>query len=114
MIKLAFTLFALSTFTFSCKSKKDSNSNSSQTEIMANQKDFEITGVVVSIQNGKDGYRAEIKGEDNLTYFATISIPNLGENSAKYKRFEKGDTATVKGELWMLGDERRITVNDLP
>jgi hypothetical protein len=66
------------------------------------------------VEFGKDGYTAKIKADDGGIYFATISIPNPGENSDKYKVFKEGETVSVKGEFWKPGNENRITVRDIP
>ena len=75
-----------------------------------NEDDF-VRGKVVSIENGKDGYTAKIKTEDGKVYYVTISIPNLGrENAHQYRDVSVGEIIEVKGELWSMGDEQRITV----
>ena len=47
------------TFVISCACMKDKNT---------------VSGKVVSIENGKDGYTAKINTDKNEVYFATISI----------------------------------------
>lgn len=90
---------------------------SNKTEKQMSKKENEIltiSGVVQSVESGKDGYTAKIKADDGEIYFVTISIPNLGDNFDKYRVFEKGETVSVKGEFWKLGNENRITVSDIP
>lgn len=82
-------------------------------EIVSNDNDtFLISGVVQSIENGTDGYEATIVDNSGNEYKAVISIPNMGPDQA-FKTYEVGDDATVKGELWQLGDECRITVREI-
>jgi len=81
--------------------------------ISTNNDHFEISGNVASIDHGVDGYTVNISGADGETYFATISIPNLGANHAKFKEYQIGETLSIVGELWLLGDELRVTVRDI-
>ena len=70
-----------------------------------------IKGKVESIQNGKDGYTAKIKTIEDDIYFVTISVPNLGrENAHQFRSVSIGETIEVKGEMWMMEDEKHITV----
>ena len=82
-------------------------------EIVSNDNDaFMISGVVQGIENGTDGYEATIVDNSRNEFKAVISIPNMGPNQA-FKTYEVGDDATVKGELWQLGNECRITVRQI-
>ena len=82
--------------------------------LSSNTEKFEVHGVVQSIENGKDGYTAEIKTSKDEIYFVTISIPNLGEKNAhKFKQYSKGDKLSVVGEFWSMSNEKRITVRDI-
>lgn len=72
----------------------------------------EVFGTVQAIENGKDGYTAQIKNSKDEIYFATISIPNLGENGG-YERFEIGNKVAIKGKVWKLGKENKIIVRNI-
>lgn len=72
-----------------------------------------ISGIVKSTEKGKDGYTAKIKTDEKQIYFATISIPNLGKNASKYRKFKIGERVSVTGDFWELGSEKRITVRDI-
>ncbi|MFV8341879.1 OB-fold nucleic acid binding domain-containing protein [Flavobacterium sp. XS2P39] len=71
-----------------------------------------ITGIVETIEKGKDGYTAKIKTAEGTTYFATISIPNLG-SAEKYRQFKIGENVSLSGEVWKMGDDNRITVRKI-
>lgn len=85
------------TFVISCACMKDKNA---------------ISGKVISIENGKDGYTAKINTDKNEVYFATISIVNLG-GPEKFKRFKEGDEVSVKGEIWKTDTEKHIKVKEI-
>lgn len=55
-----------------------------------------MKGKVVQIQRGKDGYTAEIRTDDNKTYFAVISSVDLSRS--QYKEVKIGDPIDVEGE----------------
>lgn len=90
-------LLLLMTFVVSCACMKDKNT---------------ISGKVVSIENGKDGYTAKINTDKNEVYFATISIVNLG-GPENFKRFKEGDEVSVKGEIWKTDTEKHIKVKEI-
>lgn len=90
-------LLLLMTFVISCACMKDKNT---------------ISGKVVSIENGKDGYTAKINTDKNEVYFATISIVNLG-GPENFKRFKEGDEVSLKGEIWKADTEKHITVKEI-
>jgi hypothetical protein len=71
-----------------------------------------ISGKVISIENGKDGYTAKINTDKNEVYFATISIVNLG-GPEKFKRFKEGDEVSLKGEIWKTDTEKHIKVKEI-
>lgn len=82
-------------------------------EIVSNDNEaFMISGVVQGIENGTDGYEATIIDISGNEFKAVISIPNMEPNQA-FKTYEVGDEATVKGKLWQLGNECRITVRKI-
>ncbi len=55
-----------------------------------------ITGIVNTITNGKDGYTADVKTDNDGTYAALVSISNLG-GPDNYKRCTVGEQVTFKG-----------------
>ncbi|RZJ74892.1 MAG: hypothetical protein EOO45_07280 [Flavobacterium sp.] len=71
-----------------------------------------VTGSVVSINQGKDGYTAEIKDARGVAYFATISIPNL-DNAKQYRAVKVGDNITVTGEEWEMEGKKQIKATEL-
>jgi hypothetical protein len=90
-------LLVLMAFVISCACMKDKNA---------------ISGKVISIENGKDGYTAKINTDKNELYFATISIVNLG-GPEKFKRFKEGDEVSLKGEIWKTDTEKHIKVKEI-
>lgn len=68
-----------------------------------------VSGKVQEIINGKDGYTAKIIAADSTLYFITASIPNATDPK-NYYRVTIGENVTVKGEQWMQGTEKHITV----
>ncbi|PHN02455.1 hypothetical protein CRP01_32250 [Flavilitoribacter nigricans DSM 23189 = NBRC 102662] len=74
--------------------------------------DHFIKGTVEGIQNGKDGYTAKIKTEDNETYFVTVSTANLSDPT-QYKAVEIGSVIEVQGDEWTMGEDKQITVRQM-
>jgi len=87
------------TFVISCKTMKESSSNT-------------VTGKVDSIEAGKDGYTAKISTDTKEVYFATISIVNVG-GPQNYKQLKIGDVVSVKGEIWKAEEEKHIKVTEI-
>lgn len=71
-----------------------------------------ISGVVKSIEYGKDGYSAKLQTIDNQFYFITISSNNL-DNPKQYIESKIGDTLKVSGEFWKMGNDNQITVHKI-
>ena len=71
-----------------------------------------IQGKVCKIQNGKDGYRAKIKTENNELYFVTISSINL-KDSNDFKYVQIGESITITGDYWITENEKQITARIL-
>ena len=61
---------------------------------------MQATGKITHIENGKDGYTATIENNKGVEYITTISIVNLAKSGSTYKRYEVGETITVKGTSW--------------
>ncbi|MEH6681801.1 MAG: hypothetical protein V7724_14725 [Sediminicola sp.] len=72
----------------------------------------DISGEVLSIENGKDGYTASIKTEESTVYKALVSRPNLGADG-NYGSMEVGNTVTVKGNVWEMEGVKQLTVREI-
>lgn len=89
-------LFSIVTLaTTSCVCKKSNVSDTSQ-----NQQTVTVTGKIISIANGKDGYTAVIQDASKKLYSATISRINLQKTGSNYKQYETGEKITVSGSTW--------------
>lgn len=95
---IIFILF-VGIFLAACAGNKNANANT-------------ITGVVQDIQNGKDGYTAQIKTANNEIYYATISHGNLTDHS-QYRTVQVGETIEVAGDQWDMEGKKQITVRKL-
>ena len=71
-----------------------------------------VSGKVVTVEFGKDGYTAKISTDAKEVYFATISIVNLG-GPQNYKQLKIGDVVSLKGEIWKTDDEKHIRVTEI-
>lgn len=80
-----------------CAEKKDTNA---------------ISGVVQEIQNGKDGYTAQVKTAKDEIYFVTISHANLTDHS-QYRSVQVGETIKVEGDQWKMEGKKQVTVRKL-
>jgi hypothetical protein len=87
----------LSIFIISCACMKDKNT---------------VSGKVVSIEFGKDGYTAKINTDKNEIYFALISIVNVG-GPQNYKQLKVGEEVSLKGEIWKTDAENHIKVKEI-
>lgn len=84
-------------FTISCACMKDKNT---------------VSGKVVSVEFGKDGYAAKINTDKNEIYFALISIVNVG-GPQNYKQLKEGEEVLLKGEIWKTETENHIKVKEI-
>ena len=66
---------------------------------------FSAEGVVVNIENGKDGYNAVIKTKESKDIHFTASRVDMG---AAYKKVEMGDKVRVYGDTLHFGEEVHI------
>lgn len=78
---------------FCSSQKKNSGALAGQELIM-------VTGKIIEVQNGKDGYTATLRTMEGLQYVVAISIINLQKEGGVYKRYQVEDTITVKGAAW--------------
>jgi hypothetical protein len=67
------------------------------------------TGVIQSIENGKDGYVATLKDDKGETFEAIFSIPNMGTN---FKRWEVGDNLSIKGDTLHINNTYRVVARE--
>lgn len=70
-----------------------------------------VTGKVIKVNVGKDGYTATITTEEEKEYSAIISIPNLKEPK-QYRTVSEGDIITVTGEVTNLESDVLIKVEE--
>lgn len=84
-------------FTISCACMKDKNT---------------VSGKVISVEFGKDGYTAKINTDKNEMYFAIISIVNVG-GPQNYKQLKEGEEVSLKGEIWKTETENHIKVKEI-
>ncbi|PKB16310.1 hypothetical protein [Flavobacterium sp. 5] len=84
-------------FSISCACMKDKNT---------------ISGKVVSVEFGKDGYTAKINTDKNEVYFAVISIVNVG-GPQNYKQLKVGEEVSLKGEIWKTETEKHMKVKEI-
>ena len=73
---------------------------------------YTISGKVVSVEFGKDGYTAKINTAKNEVYFAVISIVNVG-GPQNYKQLKEGEEVSLKGEIWKTETENHIKVTEI-
>lgn len=84
-------------FAVSCACLKDKNT---------------VSGKVVALEFGKDGYTAKINTDKNEIYFAVISIVNVG-GPQNYKQLKEGEEVSLKGEIWKTETENHIKVKEI-
>ncbi|PZX93933.1 hypothetical protein DOS84_08295 [Flavobacterium aquariorum] len=72
----------------------------------------EISGKVVAVEFGKDGYTAKISTDKNEIYFAVISIVNVG-GPQNYKLLKEGEEVSLKGEIWKTETEKHMKVKEI-
>lgn len=71
-----------------------------------------VTGKVIKINVGKDGYTATITTEEEKEYSATVSLSNLKEPK-QYRTVSEGDIITVTGIVTNLESDVLIKVEEL-
>jgi hypothetical protein len=71
-----------------------------------------ISGKVISVEFGKDGYTAKINTDKNEVYFAVISIVNVG-GPQNYKQLKEGEKVSLKGEIWKTDAENHMKVKEI-
>ncbi|GAB3512814.1 hypothetical protein [Emticicia fontis] len=68
-----------------------------------------FTGIIESIENGKDGYVATLKDKKGEKFEAIFSIPNMGTH---YKRWEIGDELSIKGDTLGINNTYRVIARE--
>lgn len=118
MKKFALTLFIALSF-IGCDSTKKTPQIKDEVIVTGGSNEAEpekvsitLTGKVSEINKGKDGYTASIISDDNETYFATISIPNLADPK-QYRTVEIGEIITFSGEAWNMEQDKYVVVREL-
>lgn len=71
-----------------------------------------VSGKIIEIQTGKDGYTAKLMTSGQEIYWITISHANL-ENQQQYRSAAVGDQLEVSGELWQMNNENHITARHI-
>jgi hypothetical protein len=102
-ISLVFTISA-------CSPQQDDNA----TSVTSQPKEVtSFAGKVTKIDRGKDGSTVELTNETTgEKVYATISIPNLGPNTAfDFSDIKLGRKLEVMGKPFFLGEDRYITAN---
>ena len=64
------------------------------------------TGVIESIENGKDGYVATLKDDNGERFEAIFSIPNMGPDN--FKRWAVGDKLNLEGDTIHINNTYRV------
>lgn len=104
MKKILIIIFTAAVFLSSgCGSSQQNSSNQ-----IVKGKSVSVKGKVIKIQRGKDGYTAEIKADEDKTYFAVVSSVNLA-GTGQYREVKIGDVIEVEGED-VSGDGKTIKV----
>lgn len=80
----------------SCSNQKKAAETSQASE----QQELEVTGEILKIENGKDGYMATVKDSNLKSYVVTISIVNLQKSGGTYKQYQVGEHIWAKGTFW--------------
>ncbi len=110
VMKVVAVLLATSLFV-ACSSKDVDKTMKATATASVDQKVEQISGLVIAIENGKDGYTAQVDSKPGTVYSALVSIPNLG-GPENYTRFKVGDRVTVKGKS-MGSDINRFIVSEI-
>lgn len=93
---IALAILTLGIFNMtSCTAKQATQSEDKEKDMV-----IEASGKITKIENGKDGYMATIQDANGKEYVATISIVNLQKSGSTFKRYEVGNSITVKGPSW--------------
>ena len=73
-------------------------------------KEFKIRGTVQNIENGKDGYTANLKADDGEDFDAVISRVKLGND---YKVLTPGERVELSGDTLRLENRLRVIVKKI-
>lgn len=86
-------LLIIVSFMISCGTNETSDHTGVSTKA---PQSITISGSVISLKNGKDGYTAKIHTDKDGDYMALVSIVNLG-GPKNFKRFKPSDKVSVSG-----------------
>lgn len=103
---------AILTLSCSARDEEEKKANHPVNSTLRSDKNMIISGVVETIQNGKDGYVADIKTQSKGIYAALVSIVNLG-GPENFVRFNVGDKVTVSGTPSMLNETKQLKVEKI-
>lgn len=106
IIKLI-TLFLISVLMVACSPKGDKGNDSTEPP-----SSIVISGIVRTVELGKDSYVANIQTNDGDTYVATINAANL-VRPENFIQFKVGDRAMVSGLFSIINKERRLDVKEV-
>ena len=92
----------------SCTVNNSSN-ESSNTEVWE-EGISTLTGTITKVTPEKDGQSLVLMTQHQIEYNLIVSIPNLGDNAAQYRKFEVGEYISFKGNLL---DNRTLIVREV-
>lgn len=79
-------------------------------ESCASSKEYSASGTVQSIEFGKDGYTATLKGSDDKDFDALISVVRMQKD---YKVLKVGDKVELSGDTINLDNKTRVLVKKI-
>lgn len=111
MKKIAFVTFFTALALISCTEKKGAETPqpADSTAVAADNNNaasgvISVTGNILEIENGKDGYTAKIKDAEGSFYKVVLSRINL-EDPSLYREATVGQQIMVTGEQWEMNGE---------
>lgn len=112
-MKKSIFILAVLSFLFtvtSCKTNKMTTETTETTTEAWEGGMMTVSGIISDVKQEKDGQTITVTNTKGITYTAVISIPNLGENHAQYRKFEIGESVSLKGELF---ENQRLIVREV-
>lgn len=82
------------------------------TKVDSTTKQATVSGVIGAIQNGKDGYTAQLTTPEGLEFYVTISRANL-KDPRTYRTVTTGDLLSASGDFWELEGKSQVTVREI-
>ena len=108
MKKLLSVTIAISLLSVGCTENSNKTPVDQGLKTSAKEQLIKVSGKVIDINFGTDGYTAKVLTSSGDVYFATLSIPNMGPE--QFKQFAIGDLVTIEGQLWLLGQDKQVLV----